>query len=694
MRIFGAFVEAMKKLAVAGIVSASFLALASFLSCVMDAADLGIVLCYLIPYITVPALVICAFGFLFKRKSCDVFFALPLKRNTLYLVNIIAVILWTLLSYLLPFLIVGLNTSFNYVISEYCGLYLGHLATCLYILGGTTVAIFLTGRIFTAIINSIIIAVVPRLVYLILCNAIFNKLEYLVKNAPGMPDLSGDSYLTMGFIEGETISYMVVGLIFLALGFVIFNKRKSETAEQSAPNKLLKITYSSLLAFSVSLIAIGHYIDRYGFFSVNDSTAWLLYGISILIPFAYDLITTRRFDFKNAFVSLMVLIVLNVLAYLSFFAGCSYFKNQKIDVAGYQIMNHSQQDEVKQRGHEYIYIWANYFDDSFAYNQILVNDYFLTDPECVELISTRFKEMQKNNGKSEEWENSYTVVLKDKSGKKYYRQINLDSLDIKKMWYYATNSDKEFIEKTATIPEPKEVKKVNCFSDASFDKKLYEIFYEEMMALTPEQRISLTYTVDNNCNIYMLESEKEICRSITVEGVKNGKKYRSIYVINDALCPKAFAMTKERMYKENKVKINEFLKKSESFEELIVQLEVMPQPNKYKNDNLKPYRIIAEKTASYKITKKNENIAWSVTDDEFVSEYSYNEHKMENVQAFFDCITKNLKDYESGKSYNAKVIIRYKESIYDAFRSVNYEFDMDYDEFREIYSILSRQMEG
>lgn len=692
MRFFGVFIEAIKKLAVAGVVSASFMALTSFLACVIGAADIGIVISYLIPYITVPALVICAFGFLFKRKSCDVFFAMPVKRSTLYFANMLSVILWTVVSYLLPFLIVGINTSFSYVISEYGGLYLGHLATCLYILGGTTIAIFLTGMVFSAIINTIIIAIVPRLVYLVIYNGIFNKLDYLVKDAPGQADLSGDSYLTMGFIESERMNYIILGLILILLGFVLFINRKSETAEHSAPNKLLKIIYSSVLAFSVSLIAISHYIDRYGFFSVNDSTAWILYGISILIPFAYELITVKRFNFKYAFISLAILIVLNAASYSAYYLGLSYYKNQKIDVKGYQVINYHRQDEANSRGYEYLYVWGDYNDDDFAYNQLLVNEYFLKNPQNIEILEKRLNEVQKSSKNYLDKYNEYVVALQDEKGKIHYRSLPINTQEMNALWYYATTSDEGFLEKTSTVPAPSEVKKVNCFNNAKFDKALYDIFYEEMMALTPEQRISLTYTVDTNCNIYMPENENDINRSITVMGVKNGKQYRSIYKINKLLCPKTFKIVKERVFEENRGKIENMLKSTENeYENFTVQLEVMPEANKYKNP--KPYKITAEKTASYQIEKTNPNIAWTVNDDEISYKYSYSEYDFETVQKFFDSITQKFDDYESAKTYSAKVIVSYVDNdhIYGKTQSFSYEFNMTNDEFKEIYNMLKRE---
>ena len=687
MRVLSPFIEAVKKLAVAGIVSASILALSAFLGCVMGIFDLGIVLLYLIPYITVPALIICAFGFLFKKKACDVFFMIPLKREMLFLINLASVVLWTLLSYILPVLVVGINTSFSYVFSEYGGLFLCHLATCLYVAGGTCIAIFLTGRVFSAIINSIIIAIVPRFTYLVVLNGIFDKYSFLVKDAPNMPDLSTDSYLTMGFIESETVNYILVGILFLIVSFILFKHRKSETAGQSAPNNALKIIYSSLIAFSISLVSIGQFINRYGMLSVNDSTAIVLLGISLLIPFAYQFITLKRINLRFTLWSLAIFIILNGLTVSAYFLGCTFVENQQIEIKGYQIVNWQRQDEAQTRGYEYIYTWGDYNDDTFAYNQLLVNDYFLKNPKIVGILENRLNEVQKSSKKYLDKYNEYIVALQDEKGKIYYRSLPINTQEMTALWYYETTSDETFIELTSQMPEPEKIKKANSFGDRNFDKALYESLYEEMMKLTPKERISLTYTVDSNCNVYMPQN---ILRSITVEGVKDGKKYTSIYAINEDLCPETYKMAKARTYKENSAKIKKILASAENdYVDFALQIETMPPKDKYNNPV--PYVIRMEKTSGYKITKSNENIPWYVVDDEILKNYTYTEHDYEKVQKFFNILSEKCKDYDLNETYNTKLIVSYKNSGLDAKHSLTYEFNLTNDEFKEIYQMLVRE---
>ena len=682
------FMESVKKLTVAGTVSASILTLTAFLGCVIGAYDLGIAGLYLIPYISVPALIICAFGFLFKRKACDLYFALPVKRETLFLKNLFSVALWTVISYALPIWVVGINTGFSYIVSEYGGTFICHLATCLYIAGGTCVAIFLTGRVLSAIINSVIIAIIPRFAYLVVLNGIFDKYSFLVKNAPGLPNLSTDSYLTMGFIESESVNYIIVGIFLLIISLVLFKKRKSETAGQSAPNNFLKIIYSALIAFSVSLTSLSHFINRYGMLSsMGDSMAIVLLGISLLIPFLYQLTALKKIKLKFTVFSFVALIFLNGLTLISYYSGCAYTENQHIDVKGYQIINYSRQDEAKARGSEYIYVWGDYDDGDFAYNQLLVNEYFLKNPQNLEMLENRLDEIRKREFKYVDKYNEYIVALLDEKGKVHYRYLPITADEMDTLWYYETTSDEAFINLTSQMPAPEEIKKANSFGDKNFDKKLYETLYGEMMALSPQERISLTYTVDNNCNEYMPQN---ILRSITVEGVRNGKKYTSIYAISEELCPEAYKLAKERAYEENSLKIKKILASSQNdYVDFVLQLEAMPQENKYENPV--PYVIRAEKTSGYKITKTNENISWKVTDDEFVKKEEYTEQDNERVQRFFDILSPKCSNYDAKESYNTKLIINYKNNELDAKHSLSYEFNLSYEEFKKIYKLLERE---
>ena len=691
MRFFGALKEAMKKLTLSGSISAGFFTLLTLLGLVIEPFDsLGIAVSYIIPYITVPALVICAFSFLFKRKSSDVYYALPVKRSTLYLANMLAVLLWTLLSYLLPFLIMMANFNSSYDLSEFGEIYLGHLATCLYITGGTTVAIFLTGRVFSAIINSVIILVVPRSIYLIVCNGIFNRFDFLVKDAPGMPNLSTDSFITMGFLESERLNYIVVGIILIILGYVLFVKRKSETAEQSAPNRLLKIIYSSVVSFSLSLVAVNHYIQAYNSsISVSHTTALFFYGISVLTPFAYELITTKRFNLKYAFISLGALAGLNALMYASFFAGCTYVENQQIDIKGYRIISYhpiSKQNETRQE--IYLYTWGDYNDDSYAYNQILVNDYFVTNADYVETVKTKYEEAKKGSS-YDTVEEPYTVVFLDDSGREYYRRIYLDDNDVKKLSKYATEYDLDFVNLTATMPAPDEIKSALCFNDSAFDKEVYKVFYDEMALLKPEERIALTYTVDRKCGIEFLETKGEIGRSITVSGIKNGTRYNSIYNIHPDFCPKTFRMIKERTYADNYGKIKERIKTAENdYSGLTVILEVMPEEGKY-SGNIEPYTISVEKNAvNYVVKKGNGNITWNATDDEFINTSSYGETDYKKIQKFFDAISENLDSYKNDAAYNAKLTVLIRKGTANP-QSALIEFNMSHEKFRELYGMLT-----
>lgn len=696
MRFFGVFKEAIKKLTLLGSISAGFFTLLTLLGLVIEPlSSLGVAVSYIIPYTTVPALIICAFSFLFKRKSSDVYYALPVKRSTLYFANMLAVILWTLLSYLLPFFTMTAHFKMSYFLGEFGEMYLGHLSTCLYIMGGTTIAIFLTGRVFTAIINSVIILIVPRSIYLIVCNGVFDRYHYLVKNAPGMPNLSTDSFITMGFLEGERLNHIILGVLLLILGFVLFVKRKSETAEQSAPNRLLKIIYSSVISFSISLVAVNHYIQSFYYYtSVSDTTALFFYGISILTPFAYELITTKRFNLKYAFVSLGVLVGLNVLMYASFFTGCAYIENQQIDIKGYRLISYQEpSSQAATREGKYLYTWGDYNDDSYAYNQILVNDYFITNADYVETVKTEYEEAKKSLS-YDTVVDPYTVVLLDDSGREYYRRIYLDTNNIKKLSRYATEYDVGFTELTGTMPEPKEISNALCFNDSAFDKEVYKVFYDEMMALKPDERIALTYTVDRNCNIELLKTKGDISRSITVSGIKDGKKYYSIYNIHPEFCPKTFKMVKERVYSKNYGKIKEYIKSAENdYLGLTVTLEVMPEKGKYSGE-IVPYTITVDKNAvNYVVEKRNKNIPWKSVYDEFINISSYNERDYTKIQKFFDAISEDMDSYKNSASYNAKVIVSVRKGKEDP-QSAVLEFNMTNEKFRELYGLLTYSEEA
>ena len=542
MRFLNSFKEAFLRLLITGSVFVAIIAIGFFTGDMME-NELGTIAFCLIPYIAVPVLTVNAFSFLFKRKASDTFFSLPIKRSVLFLSSICAVVLWLLIMYLPAFFRGG---------SYYEGYanYLYHFVSCIYTMGVFALGTALTGRLFSAIVNSGIIAFVPVALYSAVISILKSRLlDILVWSSPDMPytKVIGFEYIFLAFLGEYVIFYLVLGLIYLALAFILFLLRKSETAEKSAPNKILRIIYGALSGFSVALLGLSLLLEV----NPSGSTIIIIYGIAILTPLLYEFISVKKL--KYGFISLGI----GALAYVLVLASCSVtefiVRNQEIEAVGYKLMDKYQTVEGERKGDTYV--WGDWLDGGYnSYSQIMTDPYFVTDTEKLELVMERYNE---NASKKINYSVGYKTMIQllDKNGKRYYRYAYFSVDEQTALSKTAIYEDEEFISLTASLPAPETVEKLRVdesLYSADVDTRLYETFFREMLLLSDEERISCTLNVDNLCPIEVKEHDGYIERVLTVSGrAGNEGEYFASYKIVPEYHPETYKYIRDRVQKES-----------------------------------------------------------------------------------------------------------------------------------------------
>ncbi len=284
-------------------------------------------------YLGGAGLIYAAFSYLTQRNACDFYYSLPSKARAIYLSNIAAVATWilgtvvgTVLLGWIGYGLCGAWTNFSSVLCLIAYFTSGTLlvAAC------ATIAVCISGTKFSNLTLTALILFLPRflltMVGLSICEVARNvpqsALPFLLTpncNVTAMPF----SLFTSGFgtesleVITSIPAYLYtlgLALVWFALGLWLYCRRRSETAGQSAPSRLMQHVYRC--ALTVPLLAV------IGFWAITDyrslsellesdpAIVLVLVALSAILYFAYELITTKRF--KNLLSTLPLFLALAV----------------------------------------------------------------------------------------------------------------------------------------------------------------------------------------------------------------------------------------------------------------------------------------------------------------------------------------------------------------------------------------------
>lgn len=287
-----------------------------------------------ISLIFVPVMMLVAFQFLNKRNSCDFYHAIPVKRLPMYMSILLAVLVWTLMMILIPAAVLGIMCgALPYVHVTARSLLLvglNVLAAAVFVMGVFSIGIALSGTLFTNILVSLIIMLIPRLLFIAYMTIIgnvavyypvdgmlelfFSKTNVISRLIVFMTGYEGELGLTTVFFSAAE------GIIYLVVGGVVFNHRKSETAQKPSLTNRVQIILRMIPAYLCGTVGAGfllYYFNyRKYYVSVYYEKEYLFFGIvfmavSILLYFIYELLTARKWRaVLKSFKQLPVLVVL------------------------------------------------------------------------------------------------------------------------------------------------------------------------------------------------------------------------------------------------------------------------------------------------------------------------------------------------------------------------------------------------
>ena len=528
---FRLFLECLRRIMLPVIITAGVI---TALSVTLDGSVAAATyMCVVIPYVTVPIIAVMEYSYLFRRKASDFYHSLPIRREGLFLAGYLAAIVGIVFCFAVP-----LSTMLSiYMVSktdtigivQIVKIISGLFGGSVYILGIVVFASSMTGMYVPACINSGLLLFVPATAIHVFQSAFFKRAPIMAGS-----EIIDSVFEALPGVNGSLTkagTYLLIGIIYAVLAFMIFKRRKSETAGQSAPNRIMKYVFSAFMCFTICLIPFSDFLKGESFTAGKA----MFYGIAVICAIAWELIFSRQIaNVRHAFVSVGVTALALVISAVTFFQAVSYCNNLEIDVAaakvgftnGYQVWNGTT-GLFQLRVHEP----AGNFTAQMCY------DYVSDDLEVVEIVEKSYKNSCENGGTMQT-----EVLLIGENGKKYKRNINISDEDMRRI-SQIFNKDPEYIELNARMPEVKDVRCVSVIKDYTYKdvpEEIYATYLEEMMGIEARNRIRYKESINPFLAPFVTRYSSTV--KITVNGYYKGMSFTETYSVSETVHTKTYEL--------------------------------------------------------------------------------------------------------------------------------------------------------
>lgn len=294
-----------------------------------------------------PLMTLYLFGFMNKRNTSDFYHSLPHSRTSIYISFMAAILTWLLLIIvatsllsIVTFLI--FSQYFTLLYSSVMSLMLGCFVASFLVCAIISFAMTITGTVFTNVIISGILLFLPRLILNVIVSSVtgalpmvsgsinpflsgsYNIVTDVVFKAIGISNSRGGIFSV--FSSGYALIYTtVLALLYVILALVLFNKRHSESAAKSAPNRILqavyRITITMVVCFFICAAIFGDLHSVYGYASPNNLFVYITaYLVAVAVYLLYELITTRKAkNLVKVLPGLGIVVILNIAIYASMY---------------------------------------------------------------------------------------------------------------------------------------------------------------------------------------------------------------------------------------------------------------------------------------------------------------------------------------------------------------------------------------
>jgi ABC-2 type transport system permease protein len=438
------------------------------------------------------------FGFLARRGSSDFYHSLPVTRTCMFFSMAAASLTWiyitiagTLIAVWLGYTITGMPFVPVYLLYA-LGFYI--TGTTL-VFAAASIAVSITGTRFSNLILTGLVLFLPRFISLMIAVGTLNVASVVPASELGV-FLNGSYNLVTGLVFsvfiGESVGmgpgemfYNTSGMIYtialalieLAIAWLLFRRRRSETAEYSAPSRPLQVCYSCALAMPFFLMLA--VLSAMSQASTNVCAILIVLGISAF--FIYQLISSRsvKLTFKSlpwVFVPAALSAILAVYAHS---AGTVMLNTvpDSTDIAGVTFTT------------------ADNYYGQMTYNDLFTREVEFTGADVVNLAAGQLKDTVETYSEgymSRSYvRNSvgvYKIIFRLKTGATLVRNVWLDDRAYTQLQTIMA-ANQQYEDAAYKLPEVGEVYFANLYPLSNQQAmELFKILRDELSALSYDQR--------------------------------------------------------------------------------------------------------------------------------------------------------------------------------------------------------------
>ena len=255
---------------------------------------------YIIPFI----FSICLFGYVFKKNSVDFIGSMPISRKSIFITNtiggIILILLMQVVTFFLTLLISSLTKGIIFTSMAY-DILIFQTVAYIFVFVASNLAMSLSGNLVTQIaVTMLIVFIVPFSTWYvkIMSDDMHSNLYKLMNNEIEIMEVSKIENYTAPFLIANDGTYeynmgsmwkmIILSVVYFAIGYIAFHKRKMEMAGESFENKYVHFIVKGLTL--IPFVAVLKGISGYSELTLSA----IIMAIILVYYIIFDLITSKK----------------------------------------------------------------------------------------------------------------------------------------------------------------------------------------------------------------------------------------------------------------------------------------------------------------------------------------------------------------------------------------------------------------
>lgn len=388
--------------------------------------------------IIVPLMVLILFHYLTTRNGSDFYHSLAQKRRSVYFSFVAAVVTWAMII-IVCFTLV--TTIAYMLVSKLCILSIANilaysfniLISCILVTVVFALGCSITGTVFSSLVASACILVLPRLIitifsYMIASESLIlstDNIALLASPSCNLPvEIIFDDILSLTYNNSissfgfSTLYTFILAIIYLLIGCKMYEKRPSETAGKAASSKKIQYCLRMIIGYLITLFIVVYlypvFVHNRSYIKTSIDVLILIFLIAAFVMFLYELITSRTLKsalkallhspillpMDAATIGLLLLINSYTLNNVPAASTVDYIKVDIYDVCEIWDLTNDFPDEYTLINDQYTVDYGdNWTNNNYYYNGAYpdyifqrLSDIELTDKVAIEAASTALNE--------------------------------------------------------------------------------------------------------------------------------------------------------------------------------------------------------------------------------------------------------------------------------------------------------------